>query len=324
MAEAAAAMTATICELRHRDWERLDALFQKVFRHRLDSQLADYRYAPGSGDSIGLVGADGCVIAHCGITYRNWMAAGKLVAGAQLGDLMVAPEARDVLARKKLPFYRVMEGALKRLVSRESNPWVYGFPSDRAMRVGERLGLFDEVDQIHEITWGVSSIPLRASERHKWSSRLAGAISLLWRSMAKDLRQTLVGVRDAAYFKRRYFDHPVHHYRAFVIQSWIGRVQAVFVLRSHGDRVELMDWVAPVAAAGEVIEQARRAAAQLGGKELFVWTGRAYVQTLSPDSASIQPLQFKIPACGLDGSQRPWVQEFRDRLWVTSGDTDYR
>lgn len=305
------------------DWPRLGVLFHRVFGHPLEPGLADYKYAAGRGESLALVNDEDEVIAHCGMLFRQLLVAGIPAPGVQLGDLMVAPGVRGILSRRGLPFYRVVAGALQRLEAATVKPVVFGFPSDRAMRVGERLGLFTEIDQVSELIWPVSTESLQAIAQPVAGLDFPAVIDRLWKKMVSDLTDAVVGVRDGAYFVRRYFEHPAHQYHVYFLRSrWLKRPLGVFVLRSHGAMVELVDWVAPLSEGLAIIEQARRAAAGLGGERLKTWLTRAYAPRFALCATSCQATEFRIPACGKVSVA--WVEKFKNHVWLTSGDTDYR
>ena len=316
--------TLSMVVLSEADWFRLDKLFHKIFGHSLDARLANYKYAAERGESLALVSEEADVVAHCGMTFRQLLVAGVPASGVQLGDLMVAPNARSALSRHESPFYRVVAGALKRLDTAAVKPvLVFGFPSDRAMRVGERLGLFTEIDQIFELIWPVSKNPLQAIEQPFPEKNFSDIVDRLWQKMAKDLIGAIVGVRTGDYFVRRYFQHPVHQYKVFVWRSrWLRVPLGVFVLRSHGAIIELVDWVAPLDQGNAVIEQACRAAAGMGGERLMTWLTRSYASRFASNASSCEVTQFRIPACGQVPSE--WVASFKNRVWLNAGDTDYR
>lgn len=313
----------TLTPLSAADWSRLGVLFHQVFGHAFQAELADYKYANGRGESLALINEEGEVVAHCGMIFRPLLVAGLPVLGVQLGDLMVAPGARGILSRRGLPFYQVVAGALVRLEQGPVKPVVFGFPSDRAMRVGERLGLFTEIDQVLELTWPICAEPIQAVLQASAGREFSSVVDDLWQKMASDLVDAVVGVRDGAYFVRRYFEHPAHQYHIYLLRSrWLKKPVGVFVLRSHGAMIELVDWVAPLSNGQLVIEQARRAAAGLGGERLTTWLTRAYAPRFALEGASVQATQFRIPACGTVSAA--WVEKFKNHVWLTSGDTDYR
>lgn len=313
----------SLLTLSTQDWARLGTLFDRVFGHPLAPELASYKYANGKGESMALSNSDDEIIAHCGMTFRQFLAFGVAIDGVQLGDLMVAPSVRGSMSRTGQPFFRVVAGALRRLETAATKPFVFGFPSNRAMRIGERLGLFSEIDQITEIIWPISNAPLQAIAQPGSDRQFSAVIDRLWKQMAADLKGAVVGVRDSSYFVERYFHHPLHHYHVYLVRSrWFKLPLGAFVLRGHGATVELMDWIAPLGQGWAVIEQARRAARELGGERLMGWMARAYAPQFANGATSCTPTEFRIPACGL--CPAPWLDRFKDHMWLTSGDTDYR
>lgn len=312
----------TLTTLHSSDWPRLGQLFERAFGQPMAAGLADYKYAHGHGESVALVDADGTVIAHCGMTFRDMLAGGRPAPGVQLGDSMVLPEARGMLARQGSPFYRVAAGALERLESLPEAPFVFGFPNDRAIRLGERLELYMEIDRICELTWPASPGAPQA-QAQATGPTLRAAVDGLWRRMAADLGDALVAVRDGAYMERRYFAHPANRYHVYLLRSrWLRRPQAVFVLRSHGATVELIDWVAPLDRVPAVIAEARRAATALGGERLTAWLTCSFAPRFSADALSCTVTECRVPACGR--WRADWVARFRNRVWLTGGDTDFR
>lgn len=304
-------------------WPRLGALFQQVFGHALEEGLADYKYAAGRGESLALLNDDGQIIAHCGMIFRSLLQAGLPAPGVQFGDLMVAPEVRGILSRQGLPFTKVFIGALERVNRAPVKPLVFGFPSDRATRLGARLGVIKKFDEVSELTWSKSNEALSAVTQPLADPRFRKVVDKLWGKMAQDLANAVVGVRDAEYFVRRYFQHPAHRYHVYLLRTqWLKRPTGVFVLRSHGASIELVDWVAPLDKGAAVIEQARRAVSELGGERLTTWLAGAYSPQFAVDTISCQSLEI----CVALGGEIPaaWLERFGDHMWITSGDTDYR
>lgn len=175
--------------LQESDWPQVEALFANVFGHALPRPLTAWKYAAGRGLSIGMshgvatdgpavaqapvpgnapgsVGSDpdSPLLAHCGLVFREVLAFGQPIQAAQLVDLMVAPAARGRLVRQASPFAQVVGHALAQLGSdrnpRNPDRVAFGFPSQRAMRLAEHLGLVREIDQVHELSWSPLPGPL--------------------------------------------------------------------------------------------------------------------------------------------------------------------
>lgn len=312
----------SLVKLTPADWPRLNALFTQVFGHSLESSLADYKYEQGRGESLALTGNDGEILAHCGMIFRKLLVGGGAVPGVQFGDLMVAPHIRGILSRQGQPFYQVFSGALSRVNQILLKPLVFGFPSDRATRLGERLGLVTKFEQVIELTWTKSQSPLLAKVQLQTERRFRGVVGALWVKMAKDFSTAVIGVRDAEYIDRRYFHHPVHQYHVYVMRSkWIKRPKGIFVLRRQGAKVELVDWIAPLGEAAAVIDQARSATAQLGGEHLTTWLAQSYSQRVMDTPLHSQQLNISVSLGGEISME--WFEKYKGKMWITPGDTDY-
>ena len=311
-------------------WPLMEQLFAQVFGHPIDRALTAWKYGPGRGLCIAVVDHSQPdvprAIAHCGLMFRDLLLQGRPVRGAQITDLMVAPDQRGRLLRGGSPFARAVTFALGELggPANPGNParFVYGFPSERAMRLGEHLGLFREIDQTHEVAWaarpGVLPEALEGSGQ-RWSR----TIDRLWQRMGVDLCQALVGVRDGAWFLARYLRHPTRRYQVHLVRSpWLRDPVGVFAVREEGGRLELSDWVAPLAHTADVIAAARAIAWRQGRVPLATWMTRRFVPLLAPQAQSVQALQFRI-LCRGDTHQAD-LDRWRDRWWLTPGDTDYR
>jgi len=320
-------------------WPLLESLFQRVFGHPLERALTLWKYGPGRGIAVALVepgdAAPGCAgsaeraVAHCGLIWRDIQRFGSPARAAQLTDLMVDPEARGTLTRQGSAFSRVIAATYRELESiaaREgARPFAFGFPSDRAMQLGERLGVFCEVDRIVQASWSAAArdgMPDRLSIASAPAS--AGAIDSLWRAMSLELSASIVGERGAGSFLARYLQHPTRHYEVYLVRSrWLRRPLAVFVLRRHADgEVELCDWVSARAHTAAMVAAARSAAAACGGQRLFAWITRSHQGWLDGTAAAFEPLEFRI-MCRADIA-REEIERARGRWWLTSGDTDYR
>lgn len=314
-----------------REWPLLEALFREVFGHVLDRNLTRWKYGDRRGISVALIEDDpqgsARAVAHCGVMFRSILAHGRPVRAGQLADLMVAPGDRGRGARLTSPYAQVMALALEQLESpgdrQRSEPIVFGFPSERAMRLSERLGFYGEVDRIHELRWSARPGPPAARVEVATPAALA-AVDVLWHAMRADLADALVGVRDGAYFMRRYLEHPTQRYQVYLARSrWWGRPLAAFALRHIEGRLELSDWVAPLSATAQVIDAARAvAAAHPGRPEVSTWSTNRHRAMLAATAQRVEPLPIRIPGC-VDAAMKTF-ESHRDRWWLTPGDTDYR
>ena len=316
--------------LTQEQWPLLETLFHEVFGHTLDRNLLRWKYGPGRGLAAAVI--DHTVpdapraVAHCGLIFRRTLVHGRPTNVAQMADLMVAPDERGRLLRQGSPFAKAVKFAFEQLGTAHNpgNPQrvIYGFPSQRSMRLGEHLGLVLEVDKLHEFSWSAQSgaVPQRLTSPE---AKLGEAIDGLWREMSQDLAQAQVCVRDGRYFQARYLEHPTQQYQVHLLTSrWLGRPLAVFALRVDGERLELSDWVAPLVQTQAMLDAARAVAAAMGGMPLVTWMGGGHVARLAASAQSTRLLEFRVP-CPADIPPAQ-VEQLRGRWWLTPGDTDYR
>lgn len=326
---AGAAVETSSVVLSEDRWPLLEALFQRVFGQTLERELTRWKYGGGRGLAVAVVesGASGeRAVAHCGLMWRDILRFGRPARAAQLVDLMVDPGSRGALVRASSPFARVIAATYREL-DREGDarrPFAFGFPSDRAMRLGERLRTFCEVDHIVEYEWPAAAGALPERVTADTAPGISRRLDRLWRGMRAELSRSIVGDRRAGYFIQRYLHHPTRRYEVYLVRSrWLGVARAVFVLRRHADRrVELCDWVARRADVAAMIGAARAAAAADGAGSLFAWITHSHRHWLEgTGDASSKLLEFRI-MCRADIPPDE-IERCRGRWWLTAGDTDY-
>lgn len=308
------------------DWPLVEELFADVFGHPLQRQLTDWKYGPGRGLSIGVRSDDGrSLTAHCGLMFRDVVDQGRIVRAAQFADLMVRRQQRGQLLRMGSPFAKVVGHAMS-LLGSAANPGnpqrlTFGFPSARAMKLAEHLGLVREVDHVHELSWLPlpAAVPARVTEP---SADLVGVVDRLWADMLRDLSGSLVGVRDSAWFLPRFLQHPARDYQVHLVRGGGGQPLALFALRQEGERMALIDWVGPLLALPTMLAGARAATAAAGLPVLCTWMTQGHVDRLAIDIIGRQLTEFRI-ICRGDLDAEAWSRQ-QGRWWLTPGDTDYR
>ena len=306
--------------------EVIRPLFRQVFGSDISESMLAWKYGQDEGVSYGAFLGDS-LLAHCGVFYRSVLAEGRQRRIGQLGDLMALPGSYGGLSRKKSPFALLIQQVLAELPS-ETNPdgLGFGFPSDRAMRLGERLGLFASIDQIWQLTFSPLSLSWfsdRCKTLQPSNGDFFAVVNDLWQKMADKLGGDLIGVRDAAYLLRRYFRHPLNHYKCYLVTSrWRGRPLGVFILRLNGGQCELMDIIAHPDMIPRVLRTARQQLKSWGLDAMNLWLTEYHAKALHGLAQSCQKMEFRIMANPFSFGGKP--EHFAHRWWLTSGDTDYR
>lgn len=322
---ALAAMPAHV--LTSDQWPQVEALFLDVFGHVLARELTHWKYGPGRGLSIGVADpADPTqLVAHCGLMFREVLAMGQPVQVAQLTDLMVTPRVRGQMLRHGSPFAKVVAQALALLGTahnaRNPDRLSFGFPSARAMRLAEHLGLVREIDQVHELAWTPLAGPLPVLVEAD-SPALRDELNRLWSAMRVDLADALVGVRDACYLIPRFLGHPTRRYQVYLVRGADGHASAALMLRQEDGRIELSDWVGPLGAVPDMLRAARAVTAAANSSQLTTWITQGHLGRLAVDHHHQQATEFRI-ICRADLPAALWQLHHR-RWWLTPGDTDYR
>lgn len=319
-------MTA-IRRLATADLARIQPLFHQVFGLPISIALLRWKYAEGRGESWVMPAADGEHLAlHCGVIFRDVLLAGQPVRAAQLADLM--SRAKDSgLSRGQSPFRLVMQALLESL-PRPDNPAgvAFGFPSERAMRLGEHLGVYRAIDHWLELRFHAcraGRLAPKAVELLSCGPEQAVLVDALWQRMAKDLRDYCVGVRDAAFFQRRYLRHPERRYVVLQINSgWLKRPLGLAVVRLEDEACELMDIVGAWADMPDMILALQAWLMGLPDKTLVFALTAHFAEKLRPLAVHCEQTQFRIMA----NPQTPEavLAQLENRWWLTGGDTDYR
>lgn len=308
------------------DTPQVQALFQEVFKLPISPTMLHWKYAEGRGQSWGAWQADGPLLVHCGVFFRNILAAGKPARAAQLGDLMASARKPSGLARQQSPFAGVIHTLLAAQACAENPDAIcFGFPSERAMRLGERLGVFTQIDRIFKLGFTPRTAGWRADRCiiSTLDTTDTETINRLWLAMAADLQNELVGIRDAAYLRWRYLEHPTNRYQLFIVRRrWLGRPLGAFVVRGDGEERELLDLIGPLQHMPRLLEACRDWLGRTSGKRLDLWLSSRFAQRFGALADNCEQLEFRIMANPLGPAHI--LERFNEAWWLTGGDTDYR
>lgn len=308
------------------DMPQVLILFEEAFRHTISPAMLHWKYAEGRGQSWGAWDPDGRLLVHCGVFFRRALAAGRPVRAAQLGDLMASARKPSGLARQQSPFAGVIRELLAAQPCPENPDAIcFGFPSDRAMRLGERIGVFTPIDRVFNLSFTPAAPEWHADTCAplKLDAQNSKILDRLWSVMAADLSKQLVGVRDTAYLRWRYLEHPEHHYQLLLVRShWLKRPLGALVIRGEGGERELMDIIAPLNNIPRLLKASREWLGRTGGQRLNLWLSSTYATRFAVLADSCEVLEFRIMANPLGPAAI--LERFHEAWWLTSGDTDYR
>ena len=304
-------------------------LFKSVFGQPASLAWFEWKYGAGKGEAVGIWDETGRLVAHYAGIPRLLAWQDKPVRGVQIGDVMVTPEMRGLMTRQG-PFQQVCSHFFATRVG-PTLPYriAFGFPNQRHFRLGTRLGLYRDGGIIKQLRWPArrEDLPLwwswsELSVQPRNAERQMGAV---WKAMRHDLREFVLGMRDAGYLRWRFIARPDRQYRLFVLcRRLTGRALAIVVMRLAGDSAELLDLIGPRRMFHAAATAARDEAARAGAHSLSAWASPAVAEVFRGSGA--QELQ-ETPSGALLAVAR--ASEFSAdeiaaaRWWWMGGDTDF-
>ncbi len=316
-----------VCEEKHSPEMR--ELFEKIFGHSMTPEMWQWKYGRGKFRAVG-VWRENRLIAHYGGMLREILLFGQQKTAVQIGDVMVDPVDRGVLTRKG-PFFLMAATFQERYIGFGKIILTgYGFPSERHMRIAERSALYADIGSMVEVEWKPAGKMPRCLTRLKvlknqssiWET---AALDELWNRMAASLRDAVVGMRDTAYLRHRYLDHPHHNYQLLlVITRFSKQIRGLIVLRHDASESEIMDLIAPLHELPLLVAHARRVAGINGKDKLLLRIPQHFSAyfTSTEGVVAVRDMCIRIPTP--IWSHAPAPETMRDRWWLTGGDMDFR
>jgi len=291
-------------------------LFQEVFGAEMTEAQWHWKYR-GASPLVPLskVAEDGngAIIGHAGAVALRGRYQGHELPFYQICDVMVRRGARGHLGARNL-FTLLLRGLLENLGNRHPEVFAYGFPGARPFLLGERAGVYDQIEHVRKLVW-------RAGARgHSWLnvSPLSwddSALGRIWETWA-DAESGLHLIRDAAYLSWRYRDNPFRHYELLGIRA-LGRVLGWAVVSRHQAKRQIVDLLVPRRLRLAALRAVSRWSARDGGETLELWLPTAWRQNLP---ANPEPSLFV--ATNMVWHLPLTTDLVRSHLYYTMGDVD--
>jgi hypothetical protein len=302
----------------------IQPLFEATFKSPVSLDLLRWKYAQGRGASW-TIWQDDFLLMHCGLCFRDILLQGYKTQAAQLVDLMAAPKQAG-LSRDVSPFNVLMRHILASLPSAENPHGIaFGFPSGRAMRLGEHAGVYCSVDEWMSLEFAPAQMTIgpRVREIKSWGGAEVAVLNALWTRMRGSLAAYVVGIRDAEHVRQRYLRHPDKKYLLMRVESRWRRVPIGLLVIAPGPGThELIDVVCSIDDFAEVILAARRWLGQTHGKKMTLLLTAHFAMEFAALATQCNTTQFRIMANPQTSAAT--LDQLKQRWWLTGGDTDYR
>lgn len=318
--------TFRIAAIGSADRTQVERLFARVFGQEPEPGWHAWKYDALGGRAVGLWNAAGELVAHYAGFPRTLMWQGKPIPTLQIGDVMVAQELRGLLTRRG-PFFQVCTSFFGSWVG-TGRPFelAFGFPNERAIRLGVMLGLYHDLGTLDQLTWAT------AEQRLPWTWRFASVdpnhgdfkqmADEAWRVMAADQANHVLGARDADHLRARYLQRPGADYRFFRLQRRLSRqTVALVVLRMGPGGAEWLDFIGPRAALPLAVRAAKAVAARAGAATLVAWASPLASETLLATGAERTGTAAHFAVARASEISEAGLTSAR--WWWLGGDTDF-
>jgi hypothetical protein len=205
----------------------------------------------------------------------------------------------------------------------------YGFPSDRHLRLAERMGIYAPVGRMFEISWTIDEHVKGLSPLHRSIAVTQAnfddhkpAIEQLWNEFRQEMQDYILVQKDAAYLEHRYLRHPKHTYTILLVKTRLtGKALGLIVLKKEPERILLMDFIGSFARLPVMLRLAKWQASKQEQKKLATWSGEIFVERFKDTAATSTALPITTPANIWTAAPSP--EELHNRWWLMPGDTDF-
>jgi hypothetical protein len=296
-------------------------LFHEVFGREMTLEEWRWKYTGRRNEKVYSAVAvherDG-IVAHYGGMPHRMIYQGREVYGLAIGDVMVHARHRGFKLFKDVaslvPDEAVRDGIILG----------YGFPNERALRLPEKLGLYEKIEDVCESNkgtrfWNNASryvyklSPLNYDDRR---------IDDLWEEVKSS--KVLSVVRDADYLRWRYQRHPLFSYELWGLRKrWSSRLRGLAVLRREHEkeRVLIVDFVSPATEMAALFQKIENVVYTAGGKRLTLWHPEYLKGKMIRMGFSVGSAGTSIPRTTHEQTLRK--NEIAGRFFYTMGDTDF-
>lgn len=222
------------------------ALFRDVFGQVMTPAHWRWKYDKAHAlGAVNMVAVDdqGALVGHAGTTVWHGERGGQPLRLGQVCDVMVSPVFRGGLGPDSV-YRRIMvelDRALQGLAPQCGPLYLYGFPGHTPARLGQRMGLYRLLGT-RMTAVAPTAVPQGWGARRWWTACRLRAIPWgealaqhdAWSAAVRhEAPSALRLIKDAAYLRWRYAQHPMFRYSYWLLRGWSGRVRGWLVTRQE-------------------------------------------------------------------------------------------
>ena len=213
-------------------------IFSKVFNHKIKPEFWCWKY--GYDSSLSLIAfVEGIPCGHYGGINRPVMINQYQYSGLQACDVALLEKNRDGFLKSTFKFLALL---FIRNAYASGVEFIYGFPHIRHMKLGERLGLYQQGEKLRSLSIKFVDNEFKGVAFEKVTF---DKLSLHFNDCLLKFNTSLFSFglnylyRDMAYFIQRYDKHPEYHYTYHLSYDR----KSVFVLKRNNKDLFVMDYI---------------------------------------------------------------------------------
>ncbi|WP_157964570.1 GNAT family N-acetyltransferase [Algibacillus agarilyticus] len=219
------------------------SLFLQVFEHETDINMFRWKFS----NSLSILNSaviDEQLVGFYGFMQRNFTYKNRILNGLQSCDVMVAPHMRGRLTHSM--FNKIFNNYIEYFQKNvEACHLFFGFPNQRAMKLGKRTSGYTLIDEFYWLEWRekfnhklvksyqVSYVPFDHAQLN--------LLNQCWSNMCKAYKHSYIGIRDANFIRQRYVAHPQIKYELLRVDHVITGNIAYVVIKKMNNEVLIMD-----------------------------------------------------------------------------------